>query len=202
MAGNAIKVREYGLEVIYRHDYDKSQNGDNIKAYITKSCEALSKFLNNVPQASSYESFLDIGCGGSQALDYFDGRLKCAGIDLYPQVQDDRIIQGNFYDLKSALPKEKYDVLFVNHTLEHALAPLLLEQIREIHSIGGVLFVAVPDADYPWAYDITSSTTHWSIFNEGFLRVLLQRYGYEVCIEKKCFREGCGELFAYAIRRW
>lgn len=203
---NAIRVKEYGLDVIYRHDYGAKQNAGNIQKYVEQSCRYLEKFLANVPGANEYSNLLDIGCGNNQVLDYFERddsafKLTCRGIDLYPQQEDPRIVVGNFYDLPGA-GIQPTDVVVINHTLEHALAPLLLEQVRAIHRIGGVLFVAVPDADFPWAYDITSSTTHWSIFNEGFLRVLLQRYGYEVCVEKKCFREGCGELFAYAIRRW
>lgn len=199
MANNSIHTTEFGLDVIYRHDYDSSQNGENIKKYVEESCRNLAKFISNIPHSYNYRSFLDIGCGNAQALDYFEN-YEATGIDLYPQVEDERIIKGNFYGLSGLVGDE--DIIFINHTLEHSLAPLLLEQVRKIHNIGGVLFIAVPDADYPWAYELTSSTTHWSIFNEGFLRVLLQRFGYEVYIEKKCFREGCGELFAYGIKRW
>jgi len=203
---DAIKVKEFGLDVIYRHDYDKNLQGSNISKYIEESCKYLEKFLSNVPEADQFKVMWDLGCGNSQALQYFKEsryKLDCYGLDKYPQEQNERVIEGNFYDLCRSMQGIPYpDVVFINHTLEHSLAPLLLEQVRKVHKIGGVLFIAVPDADYPWAYEITSSTTHWSIFNEGFLRTLLQRYGYEVVIEKKCFRPNCGELFAVAIRRW
>ena len=38
-------------------------------------------------------SILDVGCGNAQALDYFKDQYDCKGIDKYPQVQDDRIIE-------------------------------------------------------------------------------------------------------------
>ena len=203
---NAIKEKEYGLDVIYRHDYDKRLQGENISKYILQSCQYLERFLTNVPDAEKFRVFWDIGCGNAQAMRYFkESRyaLESYGVDKYPQEKNERVRTGNFYELEEAMRGIPFpDVVFVNHTLEHSLAPLLLEQIRNVHNVGGVLFVAVPDADYPWAYEITSSTTHWSIFNEGFLRVLLQRYGYEVVVEKKCFRENCGELFAVGIKRW
>lgn len=203
---NAIKEKEYGLDVIYRHDYDKVLQGNNISQYILQSCQYLEKFLSNVPNAKNFRVFWDIGCGNSQAIQYFkDCRyaLESYGVDKYPQEENKCVRKGNFYELEESMRGiPKPDVIFVNHTLEHSLAPLLLEQIRKVHKIGGVLFVAVPNADYPWAYEITSSTTHWSIFNEGFLRTLLQRYGYEVVVEKKCFRDNCGELFAVGIKRW
>lgn len=203
---NAIKEKEFGLDVIFRHDYDNAQEGNNIRKYILNSCEYLHKFLNNIPNAKEYKTFWDIGCGNSKAVEYFKDcpyALDGYGVDKYPQEKKERIREGNFYELgKSMQGIPLPDVVFINHTLEHSLAPLLLEQVRKVHKIGGALFVAVPDADYPWAYEITSSTTHWSIFNEGFLRTLLQRFGYEVSIEKKCFRNNCGELFAVGIKRW
>lgn len=205
MENNSVKVKEYGLDVIYRHDYDKSQEGNNISKYIEKSCTYLKKFLTNVRGNENFKTFWDLGCGNAQALDYFKGQFEnCTGIDLYPQEHDERIVEKTFYDLQHIANTlhQTPDVVFINHTLEHSLAPLLMEQITKVHNVGGVIFIAVPDADYPWSYEITSSTTHWSIFNEGFLRTLLQRYGYECVVEKKCFRENCGELFAVGIKRW
>lgn len=203
---NAIKTKEYGLDVIYRHDYDKKLQGNNISKYILQSCQYLERFLSNVPNVDNLKVFWDIGCGNAQALEYFKDcpyAFESYGLDKYPQEENKSIRRGDFYHLEQSMRGIPIpDVVFINHTLEHSLAPLLLEQIKKVHKIGGVLFVAVPDADYPWAYEITSSTTHWSIFTEGFLRALLQRYGYEVVVEKKCFRENCGELFAVGIKRW
>ena len=198
MPTNRIKKREFGLNVIYRHDYDF--RNESISKYTKESCKYLDEFLTNVPDSEGFKTFLDVGCGNTESLDYFKNKFRCRGIDLYPQTEDERIIVGDFYDLKNLI--EPQDVIFCNHTLEHSLAPLLLEQIRDSQKIGGVLFIAVPDADYSWAYDITSSTTHWSIFNEGFLRHIVTRYGYECHVTKKCFREDKGELFLVGIRRF
>lgn len=199
---NAIKVHEFGLDVIYRHDYNTEQS--NISEYVEKSCKYLDKFLDNVVGSEDYKVFLDIGCGNAQAIDYFEKNrgYLAYGVDLYPQQHDSRIFATDFYKLSENYAKNSIDVIFCNHTLEHSLAPLLLEQIRIVHKIGGTIFIAVPDADYSWAYDITSSTTHWSIFNAGFLRHLLTKYGYECHVEKKCFRENKGELFLVGVRRW
>lgn len=193
-----VRIKEYGLEVLYRHDYSKC--GGEISDYINKSCKYLEHFLTNVPESDTYKTLLDIGCGDNQVLDYFSEKYDCKGIDKFPRVQDNRITQGDFYELQNYF--KNIDIIFCNHTLEHSLAPLLLEQIKEVHNIGGTIFIAVPDCDYSWAYDITSSTTHWSIFNQGFLRHLLTRYGYECHVEKKCFREGKGELFLVGIKRF
>jgi SAM-dependent methyltransferase len=186
----SIRTQEFGLDVIYRHDYDFRDK--SISEYTEKSCKYFEEFITNVYHSDSYETFLDIGCANTQVLDYFKNKYRCRGIDLYPLVEDERIRQGDFYELT-----EYYgdvDLIFCNHTLEHSLAPLLLEQISKIHRIGGSIFIAVPDGDYSWAYDITSSTTHWSLFNEGFLRHMLTQYGYECHVEKNVsgkIKENC-----------
>lgn len=195
---NRIKKREFGLDVIYRHDYDFRDK--SISEYTKRSCKYLEEFLTNVPGSENFKTFLDVGCGNTDSLDYFKKKYDCKGIDLYPQKKDKRIIVDDFYRLSKIV--ESQDIIFCNHTLEHSLAPLLMEQIRDSQKIGGVLFIAVPDADYSWAYDITSSTTHWSIFNAGFLRHLVTRYGYECHVVKRCFREDKGELFLVGIRRF
>ena len=198
-SSNAIKLTEFGLNVIYRHDYNEEQ--PKINKYVEESCKYLKRFITNVYESDKYRNILDIGCANTQVLDYFP-EYKGIGIDLYPQVSDDRIIVNDFYKMSEYIEPNSIDVIFCNHTLEHSLAPLLLEQIKKVHKIGGTIFIAVPDADYTWAYDITSSTTHWSIFNQGFLRHLLTRYGYECHVEKKCFRENKGELFLVGIKRF
>lgn len=195
---NRIKTKEFGLDVLYRHDYDFRNT--KISEYIAKSCKYLEEFITNVPESDNYKTLLDIGCGNTQVLDYFKEKYSCLGVDLYPQQEDERILKKDFYKLSEYI--KPVDIIFCNHTLEHSLAPLLLEQIKKIHNLGGTIFIAVPDCDYSWAYDLTSSTTHWSIFNQGFLRHLLTRYGYECHVEKKCFRENKGELFLVGIKRF
>lgn len=196
--GNRVCVKEFGCDVLYRHDYDF--RNDSISQYIEKSCKYLEEFLTNVPGSENFKTFLDVGCGNAQALNYFKDQYDCKGIDKYPQSPDERIIEGDFYKLSELV--EPQDIIFCNHTLEHSLAPLLLEQISKVHKKGGVIFIAVPDGDYSWAYDITSSTTHWSLFNLGFLRHMLSKYGYECHVCKKCFRDDKGELFAVGIKRF
>lgn len=196
---NRVETKEFGLDVIWRHDYDHLKH--EISKYVEKSCEYFKEFITNIPKNHKLKTFLDIGCSDLQTVKYFEKLgYEAEGLDLHPIVKDERILQHDFYKLTEL--NRKWDLIMCNHTLEHSLAPLLLEQITKCQTIGGGIFIAVPDADYSWAYDITSSTTHWSIFNAGFLRHMLTRYGYECHVEKKCFREGAGELFLVGIKRF
>lgn len=202
MSKTTVFTKENGLDVIFRHDYDDLEIMRSIAEYTVKSCQYLEKFLDNVVGSKNFKSYLDVGCANTISIDYFSKLFsECRGLDLYPATSDPRIIEGDFYKLSECI-NSPVDVVFCNHTLEHSYAPKLLEQFNKIQPIGGVLFIAVPDCDYSWAYDITQSTSHWCIFNEGFLRTLVSRYGYEVSVSKQMFRDQKGELFLVGIKRW
>ena len=194
---HSINTKEFGLNVIQRHDYD--YRNEEIAEYTKRSCKYLKEFITNVSGHENYNTFIDVGCGNTVSLDYFKDDYEANGLDLYPAVEDDRIIVEDFYKLSDV---GKFDIIFCNHTLEHSVGAPLIEQISKAHNIGGALFVAVPDGDYSWAYDITSSTTHWTIYNKGFLRHMFTRYGYECHVEKKCFRGNKGELFLVGVKRF
>lgn len=207
-----FELKQFGLDVIMRHDYEDKEIGKAIHGYQNKSVKAFKDFLTNVPGSENFDSFLDIGCGDDNVINQFQyDNKRCYGIDLYMDagdytannINDDGygIVREDFYECGRS-SNHPVNQIFINHTLEHAAnAPLLLQNVSALQKKGDALFIAVPDGDFPWAYDITSSTTHWSIFNEGFLRTILQRFGYNVCVEKRCFREGAGELWAFAIKQ-
>ena len=198
----------WGLPVIMRHDYQDPKIIKNIRSYIDKSVSALNGFLTNVNGSEKFTSFCDVGCGDDYVVKKMSKKFnESFGLDYY--INSSRkyntgekrigVYKENWYNMSETFGQ--VDVMFVNHSLEHASSAFaLMEQISAMQVKGNVLFVAVPDADYPWAYSMTSSTTHFSIFNEGFLKEILQRFGYRVCVEKRMFREGAGELWAFCIK--
>ena len=209
----------FGLPIIMRHDYQDKEVMAKIRTYVDKSVHAMEHFLTNVPGSDKFTSFCDVGCGDDYVVKKMSKKFKESfGVDLY--IDSDRKYEGKethiagwkeWGDRKGVYKQDWYtmaevfgevDVMFINHSLEHAAnAFALMEQVSKMQKKGGVLFIAIPDADYPWAYSMTSSTTHFSIFNEGFLQEILQRFGYRACIEKRCFREGAGELWAFAVKQ-
>jgi|SRR5882672_6978358 len=198
----------FGLPIIMRHDYQDKEVLSKIRTYIDKSVSSLEHFLTNVPGSNKFTSFCDVGCGDNYVINQMAYKFnESFGVDLY--INSDRkyidglrggIYKQDWYSMADTFGK--VDVMFINHSLEHAAnAFALMEQVSKMQNSGGVLFIAIPDADFPWAYSMTSSTTHFSIFNEGFLQEILQRFGYRVCIEKREFRTGAGELWAFAIKQ-
>ncbi len=207
-----FELEMFGLDVIMRHDYETTGIKESINIYRSMSIKALTEFLTNVPGSDKFKSFLDIGCGDDHDIKLFrkfnEGYKHYMGIDLYMDVEEqyttkdiDHIV-ADWNELDQYPGFEDIDVIFLNHSMEHAANVYqLMEQISKCQKKGSVLFVAVPDGNSPFGYSITSSTTHFSVITEGFLSTTLQRFGYNIAVEKREFREGSPELWAFAIRQ-
>lgn len=196
------KFTKFGLSCIARHDYNLPGLQEKLQEYQKKSADAFSHFMTNVPTLE-YNSFLDVGPGDTYVMGMMTQQFKeTRGIDLYiDPTEYPHIDLHDWYDMDTVYGDHQFDAIFINHSLEHAENPYaLMEQVSKHHKAGGALFVAVPDGDTEFGYGITSSTTHFSCFTEGFLSTLLQRFGYQVQISRREFRPGAKELWAFAIR--
>ena len=200
-------LTQFGLKVVMRHDYDLPGLKDKLQEYQKKSADAFAHFMTNVPTLEN-GSFLDVGPGDAYVMYRMESLFQeVRGIDLY--IDKDEFTPGNWpvidhadwYDMDGVYGDKKFDAIFINHSLEHAANPYaLMEQVSKHHKSGGALFVAVPDGDTEFGYGITSSTTHFSCFTEGFLSTLLQRFGYNVQISRREFRPEAKEIWAFAIK--
>ena len=195
----------FGLPIIMRHDYEDAEILAKINSYRKRSIDSLDKFLTNVPGSENFSSFLDIGAGDTHDMEHFKSlhpHYDVKGIDFFLEDWEytDDLIKMDWYKIGQLLPQK--DVIYINHSLEHsANIYKLMEAVVKCHTKGGVLFIAVPDGNSPFGYSITSSTTHFSVLTEGFLNTTLQRFGYNVAVEKREFREGSPELWAFAIKQ-
>ncbi len=203
-----FELNMYGLDVIMRHDYETDGVKDKINSYRVKSVKAVTEFLTNVPGSDKFSSFLDIGCGDEHDMNWFKSLhtnySSVKGLDLYMNYEDynENLIYGDWYKLNEIF-KSPIDVMYMNHSLEHAAnVYAVMEQISKLQKKGGVLFIAVPEGNSEFGYAITSSTTHFSVITKGFLNTTLQRFGYNVVVEEREFRDGAPELWAYAIKHF
>lgn len=195
-------LTQFGLQVVMRHDYDLPGLKEKLQEYQKKSADAFTHFMTNVPTLE-YGSFLDVGPGDPYVMDIMrDKFAEVRGIDLYIDPKEYPTIDyGSWYGMDAIYEQKQFDAIFINHSLEHAANPYaLMEQVSKHHKSGGALFVAVPDGNTEFGYGITSSTTHFSCFTEGFLSTLLQRFGYNVQISRREFRPDAKELWAFCIR--
>jgi 2-polyprenyl-3-methyl-5-hydroxy-6-metoxy-1,4-benzoquinol methylase len=195
-------LTQFGLKVVMRHDYDLPGLKEKLQEYQKKSADAFTHFMTNVPTLQ-YGSFLDVGPGDPFVMDMMKPHfVEARGIDLYIDPKEYPTIDNyDWYNMDKVYGSNRFDAIFINHSLEHAANPYaLMEQVANSHRSGGALFVAVPDGDTEFGYGITSSTTHFSCFTEGFLSTLLQRFGYQVQISRREFRPGAKEIWAFAVK--
>ncbi len=200
----------YGLDCIIRHDYETNGIKEKINSYRARSVRELTEFLTNIPNSDNFKSFLDVGCGDDVDIKLFKNLHTsynyCVGIDNYLDEKDynDSIIKGDWYEMSDKpFYNRAFDVIYINHSLEHAAnIYALMQQVSIMQKKGGVLFIAVPDGNSEFGYAITSSTTHFSVLTKGFLSTTLQRFGYNVIVEEREFRPDAPELWAFAQKQY
>lgn len=202
----AVTVRKkfWGLDCIIRHDYEDQDIQEKLKGYQKKSVDAFLHFCTNVPNMH-YDSVLDVGCGDDYAVNLLGKKFKTSvGLDLYPGKQYPNVVTADWYTMaepEGPFGDRNFDGIFINHSMEHAEnVYALMQQVSALQNKDGALFVAVPDGNSPFGYGITSSTTHFSCITEGYLRTTLQRFGYNTEVERREFRPGAPELWAFAIK--
>lgn len=200
-----FELEMFGIPVVMRHDYDLPGLKEKLAEYQTKSYKSFTHFLTNVP-GFEYGTFLDVGCGDDHVVRQAKSDFKVAkGIDLYLDETFSDVIQMDWYNMKANLKSvgiERINGMFINHSMEHAANVYeLMEQVASLQKKNDALFVAVPDGNSPFGYSITSSTTHFSAITEGFLGTTLQRFGYNVAVERREFRPGAPEIWAFAIKQ-
>ena len=171
-----VKDVMYGLPVMIRHDY-QDERDKFIEQFVEQSIQKAMEYFNRGGVT------IDVGCAYGYAVKRFeDMGYKAIGIDKYVDGyrMSENIIHDDFYRISCILESESCDNVFINHTLEHAEnAIALVYQIFKIMKMGGIVFVAVPDGNYEWAWDLRDSTTHFSCFTPKFLESLFARYGFE-----------------------
>lgn len=127
----------------YHRDKEYIQNEKLFKNIFRKRYNLISKFVK------SPNRVLDIGCSNGMFLDLFKNSetwgVEPSGIVQSTQNKVHRII-NTFFE-KAKLPLNYFDLVIMNHTLEHVKdADLVLIKIYRILKKEGILFIDVPNA--------------------------------------------------------
>lgn len=104
----------------------------------------------------AYHRFLDVGCGEGFALQFFAERgyevkgldYSRAGIEQHHPLLVGSLVEGDvFASLQAEIAAgQRYDIIWLQHVLEHVLEPMtLLQQLKSLVAPGGVLVVTVPN---------------------------------------------------------
>lgn len=127
----------------YHRDIQYQDNEELFKNIFKKRLKIIEKYVKTP------KTVLDIGCSNGIFLDLFENSetwgVEPSGNAKKSNAKKHNII--NTYFEKANLPQNYFDLVIMNHTLEHVEnADLVLCKIYKILKKNGVLFIDVPDA--------------------------------------------------------
>lgn len=180
-------------------DYDfDSISQDKIDKKIQLQKQMHDRFVKKY--LSKGQHILEIGCGAGFALKAFqEFGLIVKGVETSAVAQKFAVEKLRVEVTKSSLEdfvtEEKFDVVFLNHVLEHFMDPNeAMVKLTSLLSPGGILYVRVPDHD---SYDRRAFKGTWpayayfhiSNFSEKSLKILFENNNIEVLEVKKYISE-------------
>lgn len=135
-------------EISYKNYHRDKEYIDNEKLFRNIF---LSRYDLIKPYASKGSKVLDIGCSNGVFLDIFKNHgWKTFGVEPSESgktaAKKGHKISKKYFE-KTTFPNNYFDLIIMNHTLEHVGdADLVLKKIHSILKNGGILFVDVPNA--------------------------------------------------------
>lgn len=169
--------------------------------FLIRSLNRGVRYVKHVPQGK----LLDVGCGDGSYIQYM--RVlgwDVKGVDFDPEAVSNARARGLMVQLgdlaQQQYPDNTFDVITINHVIEHVPEPLgLLQECRRILKPDGKLVVATPNAS-SWGHRLygpdwrgLEPPRHLHIFTPTSLAVLSEQAG--LCIIDLSTRAGSAKLF-------
>ena len=133
----------------YRKSYESDEYlSFNRKRYCQGTGQHIFDEINKIKKINSSVSILEIGAGGGwNLLPFIAAGAKVLGIDHSPSLvslgleHGINMVQGSSDDIKGM-----FEVIVINHVLEHFLDPIeSLKNIKKHLKDGGLIYIAVPN---------------------------------------------------------
>ena len=134
---------------------------------------------------------IDLGCGdGSLVLAAARMNLDAHGVDIHaPSLEgSSRFFKEDIEVFSNNRTNEKYDIVIIQHTLEHLIDPLnVLSGIKSnLLDEEGSLLIVVPNSDSLTARVFKSKWGYWQVpvhvhhFSESSIKILAELAGFEI----------------------
>jgi len=182
----------------YHRDEDYLKNESMFRNIFKKRFNLIKKYH----LAGGIKTVLDIGCSNGVFLDLFAGSetwgVEPSGSGDMAKKKGHKILKNTFEEAK--LPKDYFNLIVLNHTLEHMDNPKeVLNKINVLLKEGGIVFVDVPNfgslssrlLGKRWPYLLPEE--HKSQFTKKTLTKLLKDSGFKVL-----YWESRSGIFEYA----
>lgn len=151
------------VESFYSKRYYEEEKGNYRHSYSSQELEIDKKKLNRqlnqcleLRGSTDPGGFLDVGCGEGWALAELDSRgwavtgldFSDSGVARMNPLLKDKVQRGDIFESIRMLREKgrKFDVVWLDHVLEHVLKPVeLLAMLVDVVAEGGILMVSVPN---------------------------------------------------------
>jgi SAM-dependent methyltransferase len=166
-------------------DGNSVDNFDSYERFCARSSEIISH-LRNLPPGT----LLDVGCGpGNLLKNLSENGWICTGIepDLPAANFAERfgkVFRGTYESFNS---HGKFDVVVLNHVIEHVNNPLkMVTWVKKVIKKDGLLVLSTPDFDSAAArrwqerFRLLHDPTHISLFSSDSLRRMLRDMGFQI----------------------
>ncbi len=167
----------------YHRDQEYKENKKLFENIFKKRYRIISKFIDNP------RTVLDIGCSNGIFLDLFKDSetwgVEPSKAGDRAQVMGHRVIKEYFE--KARLPQNYFDLVIMNHTLEHVKdSEIVLAKIYRLLKKDGILFIDVPNArglgarilKDKWPYKLPNEHTYQ--FTKESLFKIIEDSGFKI----------------------
>lgn len=181
-------VRTFGKQSVSYEEYHRDADYKLHERYFRNI------FLKRFTTISDYKKsgkVLDIGAATGTMLQIFADHgwetvgIEPSGSEKEIKKRGIKVIKTTFE--KAKLPKNYFDVVIINHTLEHVLDPLeVVKKIKSILKNGGIVYIDVPNFGSLSSQIMTKSwplllpDEHVHHFTAKSLKKLVEKAGLEV----------------------
>ena len=172
-------------------DYGKYYRDEDYKKFERTFRNIFRKRFNRVSRLVPVGSVVDIGCSNGVFLDLFREKgFETWGVEpsenaALARAKGHKVLKSAFE--KTNLPKNYFDLVILNHTLEHLDDPLgILKKVYGLLKKDGIIFVDVPNAgglgvkllgEY-WPYRLPEE--HKWQFTKQSLSKLFKKAGFKI----------------------